>query len=62
MEGNQGIAEEARARIIELLKQKCSDPNAPASSLASLANIYRREKNNQAAIELYVRALKLDYG
>jgi len=62
IEEHEDIAEKARARVIELLKQKCSDPDAPASSLASLANVYRREKNNQAAIELYGRALKLDYG
>jgi len=62
MEEHEDIAKKAQARVIELLKQKCSDPDAPASSLASLANVYRREKNNQAAIELYGRALKLDYG
>lgn len=61
MEEHEDIAEKARARVIELLKQKCSDPDAPASALASLANFYRREKNNQAAIELYRRALVLDY-
>jgi len=62
MEEHEDIAKKAQARVIELLKQKCSDPDAPASSLASLANVYRREKNNQAAIELYRRALVLDYG
>ena len=62
MEEHEEIAKKARARVIELLKQKCSDPDAPASSLASLANVYRIEKNNQAAIKLYRRALALDYG
>ena len=62
MQEHEDVAKKARSRVIELLKEKCSDPDAPASSLASLANVYRREKQNQAAIELYRRALALDYG
>jgi len=62
MEEHEDIVKKARSRVIEILKEKCSDPDAPASSLASLANVYRREKNNQAAIELYRRALALNYG
>jgi tetratricopeptide (TPR) repeat protein len=50
----------ARAKVIELLKQKCSEPDAPALAHASLANIYRSEKDNDAAIEHYRRALELD--
>ena len=62
MQEHADVAKKAQVRVVELLKQRCSDPDAPASSLASLANVYRREKNNQAAIELYRRALVLDYG
>ena len=56
------LADEARARVKELLKSKCSEPDAPASAFASLANIYKRESDNDAAIEYYRRALALDYG
>ncbi|GAH82433.1 unnamed protein product, partial [marine sediment metagenome] len=46
----------------ELLKLKSQQPDAPAWVFASLANMYRREKDNEAAIEHYRRALALDYG
>jgi tetratricopeptide (TPR) repeat protein len=59
---HQDIVEKARARVVELLKKRCSEPDAPASVLASLANICRRQKDNEAAIEHYRRALALDYG
>jgi len=62
MEECEDIVEKARARVVELLRQECSGPDAHASSLASLANVYRREKDYEAAIELYRRALALDYG
>ncbi len=56
------LAENALTRIVELLEQKCREPDAPASALASLANIYRRQGDSEAAIECYRRALALDYG
>jgi tetratricopeptide (TPR) repeat protein len=56
------IVEQAQAQIVELLKKKCSGPDATASALASLANIYRKDHDNNAAIEHYRRALNLDYG
>jgi len=61
-EEHKDIIEKARARVVELLKEKCSQPDASAGTLASLANIYRREKDNEAAIDYYRRALALDYG
>ena len=48
--------------MVELLKKKCSQPDAPASAFASVANIYRREGDNEAAIEHYRRALAIEYG
>jgi tetratricopeptide (TPR) repeat protein len=56
------IVEQARAQIVELLKKKCSGPDVTASALASLANVFRKEKDNEAAIEHYRRALYLEYG
>jgi tetratricopeptide (TPR) repeat protein len=59
---HKALAEQARAQVIELLKLRAKQPDAPASVFASLGNIYRRENNNEAAIEHYRRALALDYG
>jgi len=62
MEEHQELADKARAKVLELLKSKCSEPDAPAWAFASLGNIYRRENDNETAIEYYQRALALDYG
>jgi len=62
MEEHTDIVENARARVVELLRETCSKPDAPASALASLAFIYEKEENNEAAIECYRQALALDYG
>ena len=56
------IVEQARAQIVELLRKKCSGPDVTASALASLANVFRKENDNEAAIEHYRRALYLEYG
>ncbi len=56
------IVEQARAQIVELLRKKCSGPDVTASALASLANVFRKEHDNEAAIEHYRRALYLEYG
>ena len=61
MEEHQKLADEVQAKVKELLKSKCSEPDAPVWLFASLANIYRRENDNEAAIEYYQRALDLDY-
>lgn len=56
------LAEQARQKIEDLLEAECSRPNARASTLVSLANIYSKRQDNEAAIECYRRALALDYG
>ncbi len=56
------IVEQAQAQIVELLKMKCSGPDVTASALASLANIFRKGQDSEAAIEHYRRALYLEYG
>ena len=48
--------------IVELLKKKCSGPEVTASALASLAKIFGKKQDNEAAIEHYRRALYLEYG
>jgi tetratricopeptide (TPR) repeat protein len=55
------IVEQTRKRVIDLLKAQCQKPDAPAWVLASLANVYNREDDNDRAIECYRRALVLDY-
>lgn len=44
MEEHKDIVEKAQARVVELLKEKCSGPDASAWAFASLANIYRKRK------------------
>lgn len=59
---HQYLAEQARSRVLEVLESKCEAPDAPAQAFASLANIYRKEGMNEAAVRYYRRALALDYG
>jgi tetratricopeptide (TPR) repeat protein len=61
IERHEELAEKARAQVVELLRKRCSQPDAPASAFASMASIYRRQGDNTAAIEHYRRALALDY-
>jgi len=61
-EEHKPLAGQARAQIVELLKSKCSQPEAPAWAFASLSRIYVRGDDKEAAIENYRRALALDYG
>ena len=56
------IVEQAQSQMVELLKKKCSGPDVTATALASLANIFRKVQDNEAAIEHYRRALYLEYG
>ena len=62
MEEHKELADKTRVQAKELLKSKCAEPDAPAGAFVSLANIYRQENDNDAAIEYYRRALALDYG
>jgi tetratricopeptide (TPR) repeat protein len=62
LEEHTELTEQVRIQVTGLLKLKCQQPDAPVGSLASLANIYRRENDNEMAIEYYRRALGLDYG
>ncbi|MHC4539473.1 MAG: O-antigen ligase family protein [Planctomycetota bacterium] len=62
MQEHKDVAEKAQARVFELLKEQCSGADAPASALASLADMYRKQGDCDAAIQHYRRALIIDYG
>jgi tetratricopeptide (TPR) repeat protein len=61
VEEHRELAEEARSLAVALLEERCSHPDAPAAAIATMASIYRKEGNFEAAIEYYRRALALDY-
>jgi len=56
------LAHQAREKAKVLLEVKCHQPDADASTFASLANVYSKQKKNELAIEYYRRALALNYG
>ena len=56
------LAEEARARAIAALKRDCDAPDAPASLLAQAGAYYHKEKDFDAAVTYYRRAVALNYG
>jgi len=55
------LAEQAQAKAFEQLKEKCEQPDAPASAHASLANLHRKQGDTEAAMRHYRRALMKDY-
>lgn len=57
----QELIAQARSRAFEQLKITCEAPDAPASAHASLADLYHRCKDYEAAIRHYRRAVQLDY-
>jgi hypothetical protein len=61
-DAHSALAGEARAKVTELLELKALDPGASAGTLASLAAVYAKDGKTNEAVELYTRALALDYG
>lgn len=57
----EDLAKQCREKIKNSLEEMCSRSDASAPVLASLASIYKEQKNTEAAIEYYRRALELDY-
>jgi len=55
------LAEQIQEKITVLLEEKCYQSDAPASAFVSLANIYKKQQDNEDAIECYRRALALNY-
>ncbi len=62
LDEHKDVVEKAQSRVVQLLRERCSVSDAPASALAFLASIYTRENDNETAMEYYRRALTLDYG
>ena len=58
---HQELVEQARVKAFEQLKTMCEAPDAPASAHASLASLYHQQKDYEAAIQHYRRAVQLDY-
>lgn len=61
-DNRQQFAEQAAVKILQELKTRCAQPDAPASAFASLASLYRQEGDLERAIQHYERAVRLDYG
>ena len=59
---NEELAQQARNQVTVLLEEKCSQPDAPAFALASLASICVRQDDYESAVAYYRRALAQDYG
>jgi tetratricopeptide (TPR) repeat protein/O-antigen ligase len=62
IDGHKELVNSAYAKATELLKEKCSQPDAPDWAFALLANIYEKQQCNQMAVEYYRHALALNYG
>jgi len=58
---HQELIERVRSKAFEQLKRMCDAPDAPASAHASLASLYQQQKDYEAAIQHYRRAVQLDY-
>jgi tetratricopeptide (TPR) repeat protein len=58
----QPLAAQARRRAVSLLKEQCSAPGVPASSLAFMAAVACEDGDWNAAAEYYRQALAIDYG
>ena len=62
MAGDELLIAKVRRQAVELLKAIAEGPDAKAGQLASVAAIYEYEKDTDAAVDHYRRALNLDYG
>jgi len=58
----QDLAAKARYQAFAMLENLCDQPNAPAWALASMADVFREQKDYQSAIKYYRKALALNYG
>lgn len=58
---SQQLAEQAQEEAFEQLKEKCEKPDAPAAAHASLANLYQKRGDTDAAVQHYRRALMKNY-
>jgi hypothetical protein len=56
------LAQAARQKVFDILSIKSESPDVSAGTLASLAAIYAKDGKTAEAIDLYKRALTMDYG
>lgn len=56
------LADAARQKVFDLLREKADDPDVSPATLASLASMYAKEDQLDAAVDFYQRALVADYG
>jgi len=56
------LAAGARQKVFELLEKRANEPDVTAGTLAALAALYASEKRSDEAMDLYGRALNMDYG
>lgn len=57
----KNLSAELRSRAFDLLEHQCSQSEASASTLATLADYYFESHNHEPAITYYRKALVLDY-
>ena len=62
VEKHAALAERVRARTTEALRERCTDPKAPAPMQATLAGYCWREKDYEGAVRHYQWALAARYG
>jgi len=56
------LVDDARAKVTDMLKEKCLQPDAPDWIFASLAAVYEKQNCYKEAIDCYRHALALNYG
>lgn len=54
--------EAVNEKLLALMVEKCSQPNAGIGDLLRLSDLYKKLRNYEAMIECYQKALRLDYG
>ena len=61
-DAHQELADQARAKVTELLEAKCDEPDVPATVFAALGYVYYKDNRQAEAIDCFRRGLALDYG
>ena len=62
VDGQQELVRDINTKVMVLYQEKCKRADASASDFVSLASLYRKQHENELAIECYKRALEINYG